>query len=72
MNPSARDARSRLARVRRGGDEGASAVEYALLAAAVAAVIALVVFAFGDMVLRVNQDNCETIRATANPASSCS
>ena len=52
-------------------ETGASSVEYALLAAAVAGLVALAVFAFGSMVLNVTTDNCTTIRDTARPGDSC-
>ena len=52
-------------------DEGASSVEYALLAAAVAALVAIVVFAFGTLVLDLHSDNCATIRDSVAPGASC-
>ena len=42
-------------------DEGASAVEYGLLVAAVAAVIVVIVFAFGNVIQEVFQGTCETV-----------
>jgi pilus assembly protein Flp/PilA len=46
-------------RLRRGkGDEGASAVEYGLLVAAIAAIIILVVFALGSYVKGAFKDTC--------------
>jgi pilus assembly protein Flp/PilA len=45
-------------------DRGASAVEYGLLIAGVAAMIVLVVFAFGDNVTDSFSQTCETF---ANP-----
>jgi pilus assembly protein Flp/PilA len=45
----------------RSDDEGASAVEYGLLVAAIAALIVLVVFALGGIVRDVFQDTCENI-----------
>jgi pilus assembly protein Flp/PilA len=48
----------RLADTRRGDDEGASAVEYGLLVAAIAAIIILVVFALGTFVKGAFKDTC--------------
>ncbi len=42
-------------------EEGASAVEYALLVAAIAALIVIVVFAFGGLINTIFQDTCNTI-----------
>ena len=47
------------------GDEGASAVEYGLLVAAIAAIIILVVFALGTFVKGAFKDTC-TAFATSN------
>ncbi len=55
----------------RGGEDGASAVEYALMIAGIAAVIVVVVFAFGGMVRALNHDNCTTIADTASPGYDC-
>jgi len=49
----------RLALARR--DDGASAVEYGLLVAAIAAVIVAIVFALGGIIENVFQDTCERI-----------
>ena len=53
-------------------DEGASAVEYGLLVAAIAAVIVVVVFALGNVLNSKFQDTCNKIasngNATAAPA----
>ena len=47
---------------RRRGERGASAVEYGLLIAGIAAVIAVIVFAFGDSIGDVLfQDTCQQI-----------
>jgi pilus assembly protein Flp/PilA len=45
----------------RKSDEGASAVEYGLLVAAIAAVIVLIVFALGSVVKGAFQDTCNNI-----------
>lgn len=42
-------------------DEGASAVEYGLLVAGIAALIVAVVFIFGDMIADVFDSTCDTI-----------
>jgi pilus assembly protein Flp/PilA len=47
-------------------DEGASAVEYGLLVAAIAAVIVLVVFALGGIVSSVFHKTCSTISSGAS------
>jgi pilus assembly protein Flp/PilA len=54
-------------------DEGASAVEYALLVAAIAALIVLVVFAFGGLVKDIFSDTCTTIdgKTTSDAVGSC-
>lgn len=49
----------RLASRRRGGEDGASAVEYGLLVAAIAAIIILVVFAIGKFVQEGFNDTCD-------------
>jgi pilus assembly protein Flp/PilA len=43
------------------GDEGASAVEYGLLVAAIAAIIILVVFALGTFVKGTFKDTCDEL-----------
>lgn len=53
-------------------DEGASAVEYGLLVAAIAAVIVVIVFALGHVLQNKLQTTCNQIDngGTASPASS--
>ncbi len=46
-------------------ERGASAVEYGLLIAGIAAIIALVVYAFGGGVGGLFTDTCNTIMASA-------
>ena len=48
----------RIARAEERDDEGASAVEYGLLVAAIAAIIILVVFAVGSWVKGAFKDTC--------------
>lgn len=50
----------------RKSEEGASAVEYGLLVAAIAALIVLVVFALGNTVKKVFSDTCSQIKSGAN------
>lgn len=58
--------RSPFVRAHRGGnDSGASAVEYGLLVAAIAAVVVVVVFALGGLVKDKFQETCKGI-ATGN------
>jgi len=56
---------------RTGEDTGASAVEYGLLLAAIAAVIVIVVFALGGAVRDMFTESCTTIANEASPTSSC-
>ena len=44
-------------------EEGASAVEYGLLVAGIAALVVAVVFLFGDMISGVFNETCSTIQA---------
>ena len=60
------------ARLSRMDERGASAVEYGLLIAGIAAVIALVVYAFGGVVLNgLFQSTCHTVASSAGSGSSC-
>lgn len=54
-------------------DDGASAVEYGLLVAAIAAVIVIVVFALGSTIKStLYDDTCRNIKGGATgPAASC-
>lgn len=59
-----------LSRVRE--DRGASAVEYGLLVAAIAAVIILVVFALGDNVNSLFRETCQNVHGQGSfGGSSC-
>ncbi|GEM_PF-779590 len=49
-------------------DEGASAVEYGLLVAAIAAVVVVVVFALGGLVNNVFKSTCNEIGTAGAPA----
>lgn len=64
-----------LARIRKvtdTADSGASAVEYGLLVAAIAAAVVLIVFFLGGVVTEAFQDTCDAITANATDiAASC-
>jgi pilus assembly protein Flp/PilA len=53
-------------------ESGASAVEYGLLAVAVAAVIVAVVFTFGGMVRHIFADTCGSVGASVSGSTTCS
>ena len=52
-------------------DSGASAAEYSLLVAAIAALIVAVVFVLGGHVAALFDTSCEAVRAKAAPSESC-
>jgi pilus assembly protein Flp/PilA len=52
-------------------EKGASAVEYGLLVAAIAAVIVVIVFALGKVVKEVFQDTCDSIETGATTTATC-
>jgi pilus assembly protein Flp/PilA len=52
-------------------DTGASAVEYALLAAAVAAVIVAIVFALGQNVFSLFDKTCQAIESKVDGTEEC-
>jgi pilus assembly protein Flp/PilA len=49
-------------------EDGASAVEYGLLVAAIAALIVVVVFVLGTIIQKVFKDTCDEIAAHASTA----
>ena len=49
-------------------ERGASAVEYGLLIAGIAALIVAVVFIFGDALSDIFQETCDSVTASANVA----
>jgi pilus assembly protein Flp/PilA len=49
-------------------DDGASAVEYGLLVAAIAALIVIVVFALGNLIQNAFEDTCDAIQTEQNAA----
>lgn len=62
----------KVAQVRK--DDGASAVEYGLLVAAIAALIVIIVFALGGLVRGIFEDTCTKVKAgaAATVTASCS
>ena len=57
---------------RRKDEQGASAVEYGLLVAAIAALIVIVIFALGGIVKESFSDTCEGIEnSSANIGADC-
>lgn len=56
---------------RPGGDEGASAVEYGLIAVAIAAAVVAVVVAFGFATETLFADSCATIDAQISAGANC-
>jgi pilus assembly protein Flp/PilA len=57
------------ARTAKMDERGASAVEYGLLIAGIAALIVVVVFAFGDSLTGIFKDTCSKVTASASDAS---
>ena len=53
---------------RKDSERGASAVEYGLLIAGIAALIVVVVFAFGDNLTGIFEETCDGVTASAAPA----
>lgn len=57
---------------RRNNEKGASAVEYGLLVAAIAAIIVVIVFALGTLVKKGFTDTCSNIKSgTNNTTTTC-
>jgi pilus assembly protein Flp/PilA len=54
------------ARLAKMEERGASAVEYGLLVAAIAAVIILVIFALGDNIKSLFSNTCQTLKSNAS------
>jgi pilus assembly protein Flp/PilA len=59
------------ARLAKMDERGASAVEYGLLIAGIAALIVVVVFAFGGLLHNVFQSTCQSIGTQGGTANSC-
>jgi pilus assembly protein Flp/PilA len=55
----------------RRGENGASAVEYGLLVAGIAALIAAVVFAMGGTIRSAFSKTCGGISSKGNPSATC-
>jgi pilus assembly protein Flp/PilA len=55
--------------IARRGEDGASAVEYGLLVAGIAALVVAVVFLFGGMISNAFNDTCATIQGNGSAAS---
>ena len=62
-----------LARIRKvvTNEDGASAVEYGLLVAAIAAVVVVIVFALGGVVKQVFTNTCTSIKTGAAVTATC-
>jgi pilus assembly protein Flp/PilA len=58
--------------VHRRNEEGASAVEYGLLVAAIAAIIVVIVFALGKLVQGAFKKTCDSIAGNGSTASHAS
>jgi pilus assembly protein Flp/PilA len=56
---------------RKDQEDGASAVEYGLLVAAIAALIVIIVFALGGVVKDVFKKTCDTIQSKATTTTTC-
>ena len=59
------------ARLAKLDERGASAVEYGLLIAGIAALIVVVVFAFGDVLQNIFSHTCNSVAASDASAGSC-
>jgi pilus assembly protein Flp/PilA len=60
----------KVAQVRK--DDGASAVEYGLLVAAIAALIVIIVFALGGLVRGIFKNTCDQINSKTSPGNTAS
>jgi pilus assembly protein Flp/PilA len=56
---------------RTNSERGASAVEYGLLIAGIAALIVVVVFAFGDNLKSIFTDTCNEVTSSSSSAAGC-
>jgi pilus assembly protein Flp/PilA len=52
-------------------ENGASAVEYGLLVAGIAALVVLIVFAFGGVIQSVFQTTCDSVASGASTTATC-
>jgi pilus assembly protein Flp/PilA len=55
----------------RRGEEGASSVEYGLIAVAIAALVVVILFLLGGVVQETFSDSCDEIRGTASTTATC-
>ena len=60
-----------IRKVTRTKDDGASAVEYGLLVAAIAALVVIIVFALGGVVKEVFTDTCSSVKSGASTTAGC-
>lgn len=58
-------------KIKSNDEDGASAVEYGLLVAGIAALIVAIVFAFGGIIRDAFQGTCETIAGSGSGTASC-
>ncbi len=56
----------------RRNQDGASAVEYGLLVAGIAALVVAIVFAFGGVISDAFEGTCKTIKGNGTAAATCS
>lgn len=52
-------------------EDGASAVEYGLLVAAIAALIVVVIFSLGGVIKTAFKSTCDTVQSNVSGASAC-
>jgi pilus assembly protein Flp/PilA len=63
---------TKIRKVTRRADDGASAVEYGLLVAAIAALVVIIVFALGGLIRDVFNETCKEIdKGTSATAANC-
>jgi pilus assembly protein Flp/PilA len=55
----------------RRNQDGASAVEYGLLVAGIAALVVVVVFAFGGVIKGAFQSTCNTVKGSGSGSATC-
>ena len=60
-----------MRRIRPRDDRGASAAEYGLLVAAIAAVIVVILWALGGLVVELFDDTCKAVDSEAQTAETC-
>ena len=62
---------ARIRKVTESADNGASAVEYGLLVAAIAAAVVVIVFLLGNVVNDVFTETCNEISTSATTTTTC-